>query len=189
MFLADMSKTKKNRNRASECRYIDNSCIEKYAKGKHMASSIQFIKDILKRENASMARCPFETEKAVNLDEFEIKSSRKSGTSRSRTVDCVVGLENNCLLMVEMKFRVKTQNMKNIARNVKDKRASSRVKLDGWEDYACLNKIVVLLNDDKFEIQKSCLYRALGMDMDYEILRISEFYNKYFAKSADKIMC
>lgn len=128
-------------------------------------------------------------EKAVNLDDFEIKSSRKSGASQSCTVDCVVGLENNCLLMVEMKFRVKTLNMKKIARNVQDKRASSRVKLDGWEDYTCLNKIVVLLNDDKFESQRNCLYRALGMNLDYEILRISEFYNKYFAKSADKIIC
>ena len=183
-----MAKTKKTSDNQLNIRYLGNSCIEGYAMGKHMSSNVQLIKDILRKENSSMNRCPFGEEKAINLDDFENSNAKKRGTSQSCTVDCVVGLETNYLLMVEMKFKVKTVNMNNIAKNVRKKEMSSRAMLGGWLEYTCLGKMIVLLGDEKFESQKNSLYKALGMNRKFEILKVSDFYQKYFVSSQIRAM-
>ena len=81
-----------------------------------------------------------------------------------------------------MKFNVKTLNMKNVAKSVRDKFKSSLPILRCTSNFRCLDKVVILLGDKNFETQKSGLKKSLNMDNKFEILKVKEFYDKYFCK-------
>ena len=87
-----------------------------------MKNSIEQILAILQREHYSEKTSPFTSEVALNLDEYELKCT-KGKTKRDNTVDFVVCLDKNKLLLVEAKLNV--VNVENI-RNIFDKISHSK---------------------------------------------------------------
>lgn len=171
-----------NKQKKPEPRYVDNICIEQYAEEAKMSQYLGDIKSVLKAEKSRMKKIPFKKEEVIKLDEYERDLAQKHKCQQENTVDCVAGLGKRNLLMIEMKFNVSTLNMKNVAKNVREKFSSSLSKLRCTSNFCCLGKVVILLSDNKFETQKNGLRKLLNYDKNYEILKVTEFYDKYFYK-------
>lgn len=177
-----MSSKKKKEKVVESPHFISNLCIESFARVSKMDSFLDEIKNILNGEKCSSKENCFTNEKAIQLDAYERFYAKNNKIQQSPTVDCVVGLGKNTLLMVEMKFQVvTTKNMKNVANDIKNKANSSASKLRGSANFCCLNKVVILLSDKNFEVQKNILKRMLLMDKKYEVLNLSNFHKEYFA--------
>ena len=166
--------------------YSDDSVIT-FAMEMGMTPYVNLLKTILKNEYMKNKECPFVEEKAIALDEYEKVNAKKEKRQQRPTVDCVIGLEHNQLLMVEMKFNATSRNKKNLANDVMLKHESSCGILRCSSNYVCLNKMVVLLSDKNFDTQKNKLHRSLANNPNYEILRTSEFYNRYFKGDEQKV--
>lgn len=177
-----MQNKRNNKLNEQELHYVDNSCIELYAEEAKMSQYLGNIKQVLKSENSRMKNSSFKSEEVINLDEYERFLAKKHKCEQENTVDCVAGLGKRSLLMIEMKFNVKTLNMKNVAKSVRDKFKSSLPILRCTSNFRCLDKVVILLGDKNFETQKSGLKKSLNMDNKFEILKVKEFYDKYFCK-------
>lgn len=68
-----------------------------------------------------------------------------------------------------------------VANDIKYKANSSACKLRCSSDFCNLNRVVILLSDKNFEVQKNTLKKMLLMDKKYEVLNVSNFYKEYFA--------
>ena len=182
IFFKTMSSKKKKEQVVESPHFISNSCIESFAKVAKMDSFLDEIRNILNDEKCSSKEICFTKEKAIQLDAYERSYAKSNKIQQSPTVDCVVGLGKNVLLMVEMKFQVvTTKNMKNAANDIKYKANSSACKLRCSSDFCNLNRVVILLSDKNFEVQKNTLKKMLLMDKKYEVLNVSNFYKEYFA--------
>lgn len=177
-----MQNKRNNKQKEQGTHYVDNSCIERYAEEVKMSQYIGNIRSVLISEKSRMKKSPFKGEEVIKLDEYERIFAKKYKRQQENTVDCVAGLGKRSLLMIEMKFSVSTLNMKNVAKSVRDKFKSSLPKLRCSSNFCCLDKMVVLLSDRNFETQKSGLKRLLNMNNKFEILKVTEFYDKYFCK-------
>lgn len=177
-----MSKNKKI-DEAKFPHYEDNSCIEGFANEAKMSAFLRTFCDLLERERCKSHSSKFKDEKAIDFDAYETSLKKKCKGQEEPTVDCIVGLEIKQLMLVEMKFGVRTLKMNNVAKNIKDKRTHSICQLRTSTSYRCYEKVIVLLKDEKFELHKNCLTKQLSNDVKhFEILRVSDFYDKYFSK-------
>lgn len=143
-----------------------------------MINSIEQILAILQREHYSEKTSPFTSEVALNLDEYELKCT-KGKTKRDNTVDFVVCLDKNKLLLVEAKLNV--VNVENI-RNIFDKISHSKDFLNVQPtSFSYHPDVVVLLGNDKFQQNSNRLRRMLiPRSMNVKPLRVSDFYVEYF---------
>lgn len=93
-------------------------------------------------------------------------------------------MDNSTLVLVEMKFEVKTLKMKNVAKNIKDKRDYSLKIFNQLENFSCYSKVIILLSDKRFEQHKGNLRRELFLKPgQFEIMKVSDFYKDHFPKS------
>lgn len=177
-----MSVKKKNSlQNLEKHRYQGNHIIEKFVEGNHLlVKCLQPILAILKEENYKEKICPFTDQIALNLDKVEILC--KKGTIREKTVDFVVGLEKDWLLLVEVKLDV--ENMDNIVKCIKEKIEHSKVVLQSCENYIhCENSVVVLLNNNRFQERSNRLRRSLiSINPHIKPYRVCDFYQQYFDK-------
>lgn len=110
-----MSVKRKNDKVAAKRLYEGEDAIRNFVSGNHvMVSCLELIQDILRNENYREKQCPFDREVALNLDKVEILA--KKGALRDKTVDFVVCLERDWLLLVEAKLDV--DNVVNIAKTI-----------------------------------------------------------------------
>ena len=106
-----MSVKRKNDKEVVKRLYRGEKAIRNFVAGNSiMINCLDFIQTILKNEKYKEKKCPFDQEIALNLDKVEILV--KKGTLRDKTVDFVVCLEQNWLLLVEAKLEV--ENVANI---------------------------------------------------------------------------
>lgn len=138
--------------------------------------------NILKDEHCPTNKIPFcNGELAINLDMYESQRAKLQKNSRNATADCIIGLQYNWLLLVEIKYEVKTIVMDTLSKNIREKREYSRNILNSYEGFHCEKKMIILLNDNNFEIKKTRLLRCLGNKVsDYKVMTISKFYEVYF---------
>ena len=162
---------------SQEIRYAGNDIIDSFvSENKEMRSSLEKIKNILCHEGYG-GQSRFKNETALNLDKYELL--RLKGKVRDNTVDFVVGLRKNWLLLVEAKFRVK--NVENI-RNLPDKISHSKELLQAENTFVhALRTVVVLLPEFRFQQQSNMLQKL--MISRYRQIRpmtVSKFYQEYF---------
>lgn len=141
-----------------------------------MQTCLKLIKDIIIGEGYKKSTL-FQNETALDLDEYECK--KQSDSTRDDTVDFVVGLEKDYLLLVEAKFKV--VNVKNI-RNLSDKIKHSRQLLQSEDTFVhVVESVVVLLSDDNFQQQSNRLRRMM-IPKYREIMpmKVEAFYSTYF---------
>jgi hypothetical protein len=143
---------------------------------------VQRLKDILKVEDCK-AKHPFKREVALNVDAVEI--IRSKGRDRSQTVDFVVGMDRNVLLLVEAKFNVKdVENIK--AKEVYGKIKHSKELLSAFENFSHLrfqidDSTVILLSQTKqFQQQKNKLKRKFNNDPHIIPHNVFTFHVDYF---------
>lgn len=169
----------KNNNRTGLRKYKDESVIRNFASGiDQMEKSINYIKCILQQEGYKNKKCPFDQEVALNLDQVEILS--RKGTLRDKTVDFVVGLEKDWLLLVEAKLDV--ENVENITKNIHEKIKHSLDILKSNINYIhAEDLVIVLLKDQNFQQQSNRLRRLLlARTSNIRPLRVCDFHKDYF---------
>jgi hypothetical protein len=144
---------------------------------------VQLLKNVLKAEDCK-DKIPFKQELVLNVDRVEVLRSK--GGDRGKTVDFIVGLEGNVLLLVEAKFKVNADNLKTT--EVYDKIKHSRELLPEFESFSRLHfriekSTVILLSQSKqFEQQKNKLKRKFNNDPHIILHNVFGFHSKYFCK-------
>ena len=190
---------KSNKNVAGKA---SNDVIIDYASGdKIMNQCLQPLIDILKKEHCKEKNLPFTDEIALNLDDVEkLKKTGVNGSKMMNTVDMVIGLYKNRLLMVEIKLDCKS--VKDIPKDICDKISHSRDllienpkpkdicdKISHSRDLLIENpkfvtfekKIPVLIKNDNFEQNKRRLKNYLmGKNKDIEPYTVNGFYSTFF---------
>lgn len=171
--------TRKKHNLAAPCPvYRGNDSIERFASGNEgLKACLEPVRTILIAEGYE-AKCEFSDELALNLDKYEEAICK--GLKRSPTVDFVLGLEREWLLLVEAKFRV--SKMENIRRDLPDKIAHSKAILQSQDTFVhCMEAVVVLLKDKDFQ-QRSNRLRKLLMPRCRQVrpMTVGTLYETYF---------
>lgn len=166
-----------NRDSGKEHIYRGNEGITSYATGDAcMKECLELIADILRNEGYIGKEQPFVKEKALNLDKVEILYRK---ARREKTVDFVVCLEKNWLLLVEAKFDV--DKVDNIADDIKDKIRHSKEILQSNVNFVhCEGKTIVLLKNDHFHERSNRLKKRLNANPDISPARVCDFYKNYF---------
>lgn len=165
-----------------QSKHVNNDFITEYASGDiNMKNSIRRIVDILKDEKCKEKKLPFNSEKALDLDEVE-KQQQKGAASFDRTVDFIVGLQNKQLLLVEAKFDA--NNMDDVASKIKRKISHSKDILVSNINFVRFhNKNIILLSSDKmYEQNRRKLKGLLAHDTTIDPLNVVKFYNEYFSQ-------
>lgn len=178
-----MSTKMKNNRIIIQRKYKDESSIRNYVSGnKILESSIDYIKNILVEEGYKNKKNPFHKEIALNLDKVEILY--KKGTYRKKTVDFVVGLDNNSLLLVEAKLNV--DNVENISKSIFDKISNSMTILKSNANYVQSESfVIILLKDQNFQQQSNRLRKLLvARNKDIKPSRVCDFYEDYFSSES-----
>ena len=180
-----MSKSKKKSSEVHHIpHYKNNDCIESFAREANYMMYIDRFDNILRKESCPQSQCIFKDVKAFDFDRGETSLKKKNKNQEKPTVDCVVGMDNSTLVLVEMKFEVKTLKMKNVAKNIKDKRDYSLKIFNQLENFSCYSKVIILLSDKRFEQHKGNLRRELFLKPgQFEIMKVSDFYKDHFPKS------
>lgn len=180
-----MSKSKKKSSEVHHIpHYKNNDCIESFAREANYMMYIDRFDNILRKESCPQSQCIFKDVKAFDFDRCETSLKKKNKNQEKPTVDCVVGMDNSTLVLVEMKFEVKTLKMKNVAKNIKDKRDYSLKIFNQLENFSCYSKVIILLSDKRFEQHKGNLRRELFLKLgQFEIMKVSDFYKDHFPKS------
>lgn len=174
-----MPAKKKCEKNPSGHRFKGNEGILRFVSGEPiMTQCIETINSILKAENYDEKTCPFDKEVALNLDRVEIK--KKKGASRDKTVDFVVCLEKDWLLLVEAKLDV--DNVANIHKSILRKIEYSKRLLQSCENFCHTEEEkIVLLKNQNYQQQSNKL-RKLLIAKDRLIIpyRVCDFYERYF---------
>ena len=180
-----MSKSKKKNSEVHHIpHYKNNECIENFARESNYMRYIDQFDNILRKESCPRSQCIFKDVKAFDFDRCETSLKQKNKNQEKPTVDCVVGMDKSTLVLVEMKFEVKTLKMKNVAKNIKDKRDYSLKIFNQLENFSCYSKVIILLSDKGFEQHKGNLRRELLLKPgQFEIMKVSDFYKDHFLKS------
>lgn len=178
-----MSSKKRTKTSVSDRIFVGNDVIRNFAQNSTiLLSCLCNLSEILEEEHCPSKRVPFcNGELAINFDKYEAQLAKSKKSSREPTVDCIIGLQHNWLLLVEIKYDVKTKTMDTIAKNIKEKRNYSRNVLKSYDGFHCEGKMVILLNDDQFEIKKRKLLSCLNNKVnEYKVMTVSGFYDSYF---------
>lgn len=165
----------------SRRKYLSNDAIVNFVTGnKIMTACLDSILNILKNEKYKEKKCPFNAEIALNLDKVECLI--KKGGERAKTVDFVVCLEKDWLLLVEAKLEV--SNVENIARNIQGKIENSKNILCSCDNYIHSEEsVVILLNNNKYQEQSNKLRRLLiGKNINIKPFNVRSFYEHFFLK-------
>lgn len=143
-----------------------------------MAQCVETINNILRAENYDEKTCPFDKEMALNLDRVEIK--KKKGSLRDKTVDFVVCLEKDWLLLVEAKLDV--DNVANIAKDIPRKIEYSKLLLQSCENFSHTEEEKIILLKKQNYQQQSNKLRKLLIAKDRQIIpcRVCDFHERYF---------
>lgn len=174
-----MSARIKNDKSNMQRKYKNELSIRNFVSGNRiMEASIDYIKCILQNEGYKNKKDIFTNEIALNLDMVEI--SLKKGTLRDKTVDFVVGLDQDWLLLVEAKLKV--DNVENITKSIFDKIRHSMDILKSNLNYIHSESVVIiLLKDQNFQQQSNRLRKLLlARTPDIKPLRVCDFYKNYF---------
>lgn len=174
-----MSAKVKNDKSTIQRKYKDELSIRNFVTGNRiMEESIECIKCILQNEGYKNKKNYFKNEIALNLDKVEFLL--KKGTLRDKTVDFVVGLEKDWLLLVEAKLDV--DNVDNIIKGIFGKVSHSMDILKSNINYIHSESIVIILLKDQNFQQRSHRLRQLLLARTPNIkpLRVCDFYNNYF---------
>lgn len=174
-----MSIKKKNNKVTAKQRLYQDETIRNFVSGNSiMEKSVEYIKDILNKEGYKAKKNFFNQEIALNLDMVE--SSTRKGFLRNKTVDFVVGLEKDWLLLVEAKLKVK--KMENIAKDIHNKISHSRDMLKSCDTYVhSEDVVVVLLKDQNFQQHSNHLRKLLlAHSKNIRPLRVCDLYKNYF---------
>ena len=109
-----------------------------------------------------------------------VEISLKKGTLRDKTVDFVVGLDQDWLLLVEAKLKV--DNVENITKSIFGKIRHSMDILKSNLNYIHSESVVIiLLKDQNFQQQSNRLRKLLlARTPDIKPLRVCDFYKNYF---------
>lgn len=174
-----MSTKVKNDKSTIQRKYKDELSIRNFVAGNSiMEANIDYIKCILRNEGYKSKKNFFKNEIALNLDKVEIL--QKKGTLRGKTVDFVVGLDKDWLLLVEAKLDV--DNVENIMKGIFDKILHSMNILKSNINYVHSESIVIILLKDQNFQQQSSRFRKLLLARTSNIkpLRVCDFYEDYF---------
>lgn len=134
---------------------------------------------ILHKDYKKLKCTQFEDKYAWDADAYEI--ALKKGSDRSETVDFVVGLFNNQLLMVEAKLEV--ENVDNLKGEIEKKINHTKGYLVSSSNFnSCACPSVVLFGNKKKNIQRNInKFRKLRNNKtDIVPMSLDDFYTRYF---------
>ena len=163
--------------------YRSDTAIRGFVRGDAcMEKSLDKVVRILRREGYKGRACPFKDEMALDLDNVEkLLKKGKSGVKQSETVDFVVCLEKDWLLLVEAKFGVDIVT-KNLKGDICNKIRHSRDILKSCDNFVHFeNAVVVLLQDRNYQ-QNYRRLRNMLMPLHPEVVpsTVSGLYSDYF---------
>lgn len=163
-------------------KYVSAECITNFAKGfagqiPNAQRCVLLLAELLKKDHFK-GKMLFTKEVALDLDKLE-ENRVKGHSSKSETVDYIVGLEKNWLLLVEAKLDANSPD--HFAPGLNGKRTHSRTLITMSDfDVHIENAYVILMKDNKFEQNKERLRnRANGLP-HLKPMRVMDFYNEYF---------
>lgn len=164
-------------------KYTSSDCIVQFAEGfagriKNSRECVQKISKLLKHMKGV---CPFAEELALDLDRLETNRV-KGHTAKSGTVDYIVGLETNWVLLVEAKLDADKPD--HFVKGLGAKRAHSR-ELITMSDYEVREEkeYVILMKDRNFEQNKDRL-KNLACGLPSLIpMKVADFYSEYFSRT------
>ena len=180
--MSEKKKSKKESISLTNRKYKNDSIRNFVAGNRILTECLESIREILYSEHYRGRQCPFNEEIALNLDKVEIRL--KKGNVRDKTIDFVVGLEKDWLLLVEAKLGV--ENVDNIAKTICEKIAYSKALLQGYENFVHADDLtIVLLNDEKFQQQANRLRTQLiAKSINIKPCNVAQFYKDYFDSNA-----
>ena len=163
--------------------YRSDEAIRGFVEGDvYMERSIEKIASILRREDYKGRACPFKDEMALDLDNVErLLKKGRSGVDPDKTVDFVVCLEKDWLLLVEAKLRV--DNASSISTNeICGKIRHSRDMLQACDNFVHFEKTVIVLLKDKNYQQNYRRLRNMLMPRYPEVVpsTVGGLYSDYF---------
>lgn len=163
--------------------YRSDTAIRGFVRGDAcMEKSLDKVVRILRREGYKGRACPFKDEMALDLDNVEkLLKQGKSGVIQDETVDFVVCLEKDLLLLVEAKLRV--DNAASISTNeICGKIRHSRDMLQACDNFVHFEKTVIVLLKDKNYQQNYRRLRNMLMPRHPDVVPsiVSGLYSDYF---------
>lgn len=163
--------------------YRSDAAIRGFVRGDAcMEKSLDKLVRILRREDYKGRACPFKDEMALDLDNVEkLLKQGKSGVKQGETVDFVVCLEKDWLLLVEAKFGVDIVT-KNLKGDICDKLRCSRDMLKSCDNFVHFENTVIVLLADKNYQQNYRRLRNLLMPRNPEVepMNVAKLYSEYF---------
>lgn len=163
-------------------KYVSPECIVNFAKGftgqiRDAQKCVELMRDLLKKDHLKGYN-PFTNEVALDLDQLE--GNRVQGiTTKMETVDYIVGLGKDWLLLVEAKLDADKPD--HFCKGLKDKRNHSRELITSSDyDAHVENEYVILLKDNKFEQNKDRLRNLSNGLPHLKPMRVIDFFNEYF---------
>ena len=163
--------------------YRSDAAIRGFVRGDAcMEKSLDKVARILRSEGYKGRACPFKDEMALDLDNVEkLLKQGKSGVNQDETVDFVVCLEKDLLLLVEAKLRV--DDAASISTNeICGKIRHSRDMLQACDNFVHFEKTVIVLLKDKNYQQNYRRLRNMLMPRSPEVVpsTVSGLYSEYF---------
>lgn len=139
--------------------------------------------DLLIDEGAPKGICQFKCAvRVVNVDRWEIGQARRQRRDLNATMDMAALLKNEKILLVEAKFRVKTNELSSeFARNIKAKITYTKPLF--YEYMSVCDTCVLLFQSDKLEQHRNRLKRLINNKPDIEVMDAPGFYDKYVLKN------
>lgn len=176
------NKSKSTKEMKAVHKYVSPECITNFAKGftgkvKNAQKCVQPMCDLLRKDHLK-GKNPFIDEVALDLDKLE-ENRVKGITTRKETVDYIVGLEKDWILLVEAKLDADTPD--HFAAGLNNKRIHSRelIMLSDY-DVHVENAYIILLKDNKFEQNKERLRNKANGAPNLKPMRVMDFYEEYF---------
>lgn len=161
-----------------KCLSIDSYCFsEKFIK--QFSAFYVSLSDLLIREGApkKIPDCKG-TILVIDVDQWEIEQAKQQRRCLNSTMDFVALLSNKRMLLVDAKFRVKTNELNSsFIQSIKAKLTYTKPLF-----YAHLpihEKIILLFQTDKVEQCRNRIVRLMNNRSGIEVMNIADFYEKY----------
>lgn len=161
-----------------KCLSIDSYCFpEKFVK--QFSAYYVSLTDLLIREGApkKIPDCK-RTILVIDVDQWEIEQAKRQHRCLNSTMDFVALLSNKRMLLVDAKFRVKTNELNSsFIQSIKAKLTYTKPLF-----YAHLpihEEIILLFQTDKVEQCRTRIRQLMSNKSGIEVMDISRFYDTY----------
>lgn len=161
-----------------KCLSIDSPCFSgEFVK--RFSKSYVSLADLLVREGAPKKMAEHKKEiLVIDVDQWEIGQAKKQRRCLKSTMDFAALLNTKKILLVDAKFRVKTNELNSsFIRDVKDKLEYTKPLF--YPYLPIHEKTILLFLPMKVEQCRNRIRKLMNNRFEIEVMNVSDFYNKY----------